>query len=184
MPDSIGDPILIQAFDFNGDELVLNRTGRASERQSALLQAASEVSSIGLACGGVALLVAAAAILGLCSLFFNVRVIIESQAPLFIVGAIGLVIAAAAIAYANWRGARERAQRGSTHEILPIEGTITLKVVRQGSNERYHLKMHYEEFDISWQVFNLLQSKSATTRYRFYYDKATRIILSAEIIGT
>lgn len=176
------DDLLMQSFDFTADDLQLNRAGQISERQHTRLQAISHVDLAGLSGGVFVLGVVVLVLFGLCSWLFNLRVIIESQAPLFGGVAVVIVLVAGLMFYANWRGARERAQAGQVGTVETIEGTASLRVLQRGAKDLYFFKIAYEEFEISPSAFTHFQHTPAATRYRVYYHAESRQILSAEIL--
>lgn len=172
----------MQAFDFTSDDLQLNRAGKISERQHARLQAGKSVDLAGLSGGVFIVGVIVVVVLGLCSWMLNLRVILESQAPLLAIVTVIIVVIALLMAYANWVGARERKNTGNFGSALVTEGTVSLRVLQRVTGDECFMKIGYDEFEIPTSAFNLLQQTAATSHYRVYYDSQTQSVLSVEIL--
>lgn len=176
----MSSPTLMKAFDFTGEELLLNQEGVLSERQEAEIRKEGRQQSFDLGCALLVMVLVAGLALGACGLIFNLRVLYESASGLLQVGGIALGVLVVVVLIVNWLGARER-RRKFKKPVAALEGALKLSEESGGFNARYYLEIAGERFRIESSMFDVLvDNYGEDTTFRVYYHWKTHRLLSLE----
>lgn len=173
------DPRFAEIFDFTDEELRANRAGQIAPRQKVRLAQEDTQETLDLGCAVGILFGIAMASLLLCSVIFNLGMILETGVrviPLLI--PIGFILAGV-IAYVNMQGNRERRQKYPM-PVTALQGQWTLERIEGRSYDRYYLHIGDMRFRIQVIAYDILRQLDPNMPLVVYFASMSQKIMAVE----
>ncbi|MEO1165044.1 MAG: hypothetical protein AAFV98_14745 [Chloroflexota bacterium] len=162
-------------FDFTAEDLVENRDGFMTERQSAKMQRAGVTSIVAI--WGVALFIG----IPLVGMFFGMIYppLSDANVGFFIHLLLWAVMVGLPLAFAGFAGwATYKHFTTRKHNVVSsLEGTVKTHISRVRRDEFYDMTIRGEQFHLTADMYTLIRSGQA---YRVYYVPSNKHIASME----